>query len=194
MWEPVTGGDVEMQNHNLIDVLSETGLRTGEILTRAEVHRLGKRHRTVHLYLFNARHELLLQKRALGVDNFPGFFTISTAGHVDAGEFSAASVRRETEEELGIDASKLKFDFLFSHYREVTLSETYIDRQFNDVYMTRADIDLNVIRFDPAEVSEVRFVTFGEFRSMTLDTSSGLVPGLAAECRDLVYFLGDSFA
>jgi isopentenyldiphosphate isomerase len=179
--------------HDFIDVLSEAGLRTGEILSRAEVHRLGKRHRTVHLYLFNARHELLIQKRAQGVDNFPGYYTISTAGHIDAGEASATSIRRETAEELGIDSSQLTFDFLFSYFREVTLSETYIDREFHDVYLTRADIDPQTIRFDPAEVSEVKFVSFGEFQRMTLDASSGLVPGLADACRDLAYFLGDSF-
>jgi hypothetical protein len=33
----------------LIDVLSETGLRTGEVLPRTEIHRLGKRHRAVWL-------------------------------------------------------------------------------------------------------------------------------------------------
>lgn len=178
---------------NLIDVLSDAGLRTGEILPRAEIHRLGKCHRTIHLYLFNSQHELLLQKRALSVDNFPGYFTVSAAGHIDAGEFSATSVRREAEEELGIDTSQLRFDFVFSYFQEVTLSEMYIDRQFNDVYMTRADIDLRTVRFDPAEVAGVRFVPFGEFRKMALDASSGLAPVFAAECRDLVYFLGDSF-
>jgi isopentenyldiphosphate isomerase len=51
-----------------IDVLSAAGLRTGEILPRREIHRLGKLHRAVHLYLFNAKNELLLQQRALTVD------------------------------------------------------------------------------------------------------------------------------
>ncbi len=37
----------------LIDVLSASGLRTGEVLLRTEIHRLGKCHRAVHLYIFN---------------------------------------------------------------------------------------------------------------------------------------------
>jgi hypothetical protein len=40
---------------DLIYVLSESGLRTEEILQRTEIHRLGKRHRVVRLYLLNAR-------------------------------------------------------------------------------------------------------------------------------------------
>jgi isopentenyldiphosphate isomerase len=145
---------------DLIDVLSENGLRTGEIISRAEIHRLGKHHRAIHLYLFNSNNELLLQRRSLTVDNFPGVFSISVLGHVNAGEFSSATVRREIEEELGIDASGLKIDFLFSYFSEATLNKTYIDRQFNDVYITRADIDLKLIQFDASEVSEVKFVPF----------------------------------
>jgi isopentenyldiphosphate isomerase len=174
---------------NLIDVLSETGLRTGETLPRAEIHRLGKHHRAIHLYLFNSRNELLLQKRSLTVDNYPGVFSISVLGHVNAGEFSAATVRREIEEELGVDASGLQIDFLFSYFSEGILSETYIDRQFNDVYMAYADIDPTLIKFDPAEVAEVKFVPFEQFKQMLAHPALDLAPVYANECRDLVYFL-----
>ncbi len=178
---------------NLIDVLSNTGLRTGETLSRAEVHRLGKYHRAIHLYLFNSKNELLLQKRSLTVDHYPGVFSISVLGHINAGEFSSATIRREIEEELGIDASGLKIDFLFSYFSEATLNETYIDRQFNDVYVTRADIDPKRIHFDPSEVSEVKFVPFERFRQMLSEEASELAPVYANECRDLVYFLEDWF-
>lgn len=179
---------------DFIDVLSSSGLRTGEILSRAEIHRLGKHHRAVHLYIFNSKNEVLLQKRAQTVDHFPGLFGISVTGHVDAGEFSASTVRREVEEELGMNASDLRFDFLFSFYQEAVLNETYIDRQFNDVYVSRADVNPELIRFDPMEVAEVKFVPFGVFRAMIKDSSGGLAPVYANECRDLVYLWGSSLA
>lgn len=177
---------------DLIDVLSEVGLRTGEVLPRAEIHRLGKRHRAVHLYLFNSQNEVLLQRRSLTVDHYPGLFGISVTGHINAGEFSSHTVRREIEEELGLDASQLKFDFLFSFFQEAVLNETYIDRQFNDVYVTRADIQSDRIAFDRTEVSEVKWVPFKRFREMVLNESAGLAPVYANECRDLIYFLGGS--
>jgi isopentenyldiphosphate isomerase len=173
----------------LIDVLSDTGLRTGEILSRAEIHRLGKYHRAVHLYLFNSQNELLIQKRSLTVDHAPGVYGISVTGHIDAGEFSAETVRRETEEELGIDASQLEIDFLFSYYQEAILHKAYIDRQFNDVYVTRADIDPALIDFDRADVSEVKFVPFAAFQAMLLDESSLFAQTYGNACRDLLYFL-----
>ena len=175
----------------LIDVLSGSGLRTGEILSRAEIHRLGKLHRAVHLYLFNSNNELLLQRRALTVDHGAGFFSISVTAHVDAGEFSSATVRRELEEELGLDASRLTIDFLFSFFQEATLNETYVDRQFNDIYVTRADIDPEGIRFDRSEVSEVKFVSLESFHNMVSDSSSAYAQVYGNEWRDLRYFLGN---
>jgi isopentenyl-diphosphate delta-isomerase type 1 len=177
---------------DLIDVLSSEGFRTGEILSRAEVHRLGKHHRAVHLYLFNSKNEILLQKRALTVDSYPGFYSISVLGHVNAGESSSAAVRREVQEELGLDSTQLKFDFLFSFFQEATLSASYVDRQFSDVYVTHADINPALIKFDGSEVSEIKFVPFEGFRKMVSDKASGLAPVYENESRDLIYFLEES--
>lgn len=173
----------------LIDVLSATGLRTGEILPRSEIHRLGKPHRAIHLYILSPKNELLLQKRADSVDHFPGMFGISVTGHIDAGECSSETVRREAEEELGLDGSRLECRFLFSFFQEAVLDGTYIDRQFNDVYVMWADIELDLIKVDPSEVAQVQFVPFERFREMVLDGSGGLAPVYANECRDVVYFL-----
>ena len=176
---------------DLIDVLTDAGLRTGETLSRAEIHRLGKYHRAIHLYLFNTKNELLLQRRALTVDHYPGAFSISVVGHVNAAESSAAALRREIEEELGMDSSRLTIDFLFSYFSQATLNESYIDRQFNDVYVIRADITPQHIRIDTREVAGIEFVPFERFRKMVADATSELAPVYANECRDLVYFLGN---
>ena len=172
-----------------IDVLSATGLRTGEVLTRGEIHRLGKRHRAVRLYWFNAAGELLLQRRAATVDHGPNLYSISVVGHVAAGESSAQTMRRELEEELGVDASTLSVDFLFSHYQEATLRDDYVDRQFNDIYVTRGELDLATVRFDPHEVAEVKFVPFADFLTMLADKTNVMSRVYGPECRDLFYFM-----
>jgi isopentenyl-diphosphate delta-isomerase len=176
----------------LIDVLSVYGLRSGEILPLAEIHRLGKYHRAVHVYIFNPQNELLIQKRASTVAYFPGYWGISVTGHVRAGEPSAAAARREIKEELGIEAAQLELDLLFSFFQEVVLNEAYLDRQFNDVYVTRLDLQTGQICFDRSEVSELKFVSLENFNGMVADTSSGLAPVYAHEARDLLYFLGTS--
>src|SRR5687767_10871101 len=98
---------------NYIDVLSAAGLRTGEVLSRPEIHGLGKPHRAVHIYVFNSRQELLMQRRSLTVDHMAGGWSVSAVGHIHSGEFSAAAARRELAEELGLQAVQVPVDFLF---------------------------------------------------------------------------------
>jgi isopentenyl-diphosphate Delta-isomerase len=177
-----------------IDVLDEYGLRTGEVLSRAEVHRLGKPHRVVRLYLFDRSNRLLLQRRSNRTDHGRGVLTISLLAHLDAGESSSATVRREVEEELGLDASAMDFEFLFSYRRDAELRPDYIDRQFNDIYACWAEFRLEEIVLDRNEASEVKLVSVEEFQAMTKDPSSGLAPYYADEFRDLIYLLRARFA
>ena len=72
---------------------------------RDEIHRLGLRHRSVHILVFNPGGELFLQRRSLSKDIHPGLWDTSAAGHVDAGEAYERTAWRELGEELGIGAS-----------------------------------------------------------------------------------------
>jgi isopentenyl-diphosphate Delta-isomerase len=173
----------------LMDVLDDYGIRTGEKLSREEIHTLGKVHRAVHLYLFDRSNNILLQRRSDKVDQGPGMFSISLTGHVDAGEGSFTALARELKEELGLNAAAIKPQFLFSFRQDAELSPTYIDRQFNDVYAAWHDINLQDIAFDPEEVSEVILVPFTEFQKMVSDRQSQLAPFYGRECADVVYFL-----
>jgi 16S rRNA (adenine1518-N6/adenine1519-N6)-dimethyltransferase len=69
---------------------------------RRDVHRLGLKHRAVHVLLFNARGQLFLQKRSATKDRQPGRWDSSASGHVDAGEHYDATAVRELGEELGL--------------------------------------------------------------------------------------------
>lgn len=68
---------------------------------RREVHRLGLRHRAVHVLVFNRQGQLFLQKRSLRKDCFPGTWDSSASGHLDRGEAYDACAIRELREELG---------------------------------------------------------------------------------------------
>ena len=71
---------------------------------RHEVHRLGLKHRAVHVLVFNALGEVFLQKRSMTKDSSPGLWDSSASGHVDAGEDYDAAAVRELREEIGLDA------------------------------------------------------------------------------------------
>ncbi len=74
------------------------------VASRAEVHANNLRHRAVHLFVFNPKGELLLQKRSRWKDRHPNVWDSSAAGHVEAGEEYDATAERELREELGIAA------------------------------------------------------------------------------------------
>lgn len=70
--------------------------------TRGDLHRLGLRHRSVHILVFNSAGELFLQKRSCHKDISPGLWDTSAAGHVDLGEDYDEAAVRELGEELGL--------------------------------------------------------------------------------------------
>jgi isopentenyldiphosphate isomerase len=86
----------------LFDVVNERDEVIGR-QPRREVHRLGLRHRAVHVLVFNGRGEVFLQKRSLTKDCFPGTWDSSASGHLDVGEGYDACAVREVREELGLE-------------------------------------------------------------------------------------------
>ncbi len=70
---------------------------------RSVVHAEHLLHRAVHVLVFNKKKEVLLQKRSVLKDNFPGAWDSSSAGHLESGESYDACAVRELKEELSID-------------------------------------------------------------------------------------------
>jgi isopentenyl-diphosphate Delta-isomerase len=84
----------------LFDVVDEQDGIIGQ-RARREVHRLGLRHRAVHLLVVNRAGQVFLHKRSMTKDLFPGYWDSSAAGHVGAGEDYDGTAARELAEELG---------------------------------------------------------------------------------------------
>lgn len=177
--------------NDTLDVLDEQGNPTGGALARKEIHRLGKLHRAIHLYLFDQSNNLLLQKRSSQVDHYPNMFSISVVGHVNAGENSYEAVARELQEELRLDPKHVQIYLLFSIRRDAYLSPSYIDRQWNDIYVGWADFKLYDIAFDRDVISEVRLVSFEAFDIMVKQSSEELAPVYQEDWSQLVRLVRD---
>jgi len=88
-------------SEEIFDVVNERD----EVIGRAprhEVHRIGLRHRAVHVFVFNARGDVFLQKRSMSKDSSPGLWDSSASGHLDSGEDYDACALRELREEIGL--------------------------------------------------------------------------------------------
>src|SRR6476660_591203 len=90
-------------NEEIFDVVNDRDEIVGR-QARSEVHRLGLKHRAVHIVIFNGRGEIFLQKRSMKKDCFPGAWDSSASGHMDVGESYDACAVRELREELGLEA------------------------------------------------------------------------------------------
>ena len=57
----------------LIDVLDENGMHTGEVLARDEIHKRGLWHRAIVVAIINENNEILLQQRSEKKEKNPVF-------------------------------------------------------------------------------------------------------------------------
>jgi isopentenyldiphosphate isomerase len=160
----------------LIDVLNEKGEQTGEVYSRVDVHAKGLWHKAVHIWILNSKGELLLQKRSLTKESNPGQWDISVAGHLSAGESSVDGAKKEISEEIGLEVEDGEL-ILIGKITQSSLHKngTYINNEFNDVYVFKKDIDLTSIRLQPEEVSEVVFVSLQELEQRVKEKDETLV-------------------
>jgi isopentenyldiphosphate isomerase len=89
-------------NEELFDVVNERD-EVIDCRPRSEVHRLGLKHRAVHVLVFNSRGDIFLQKRSMKKDRQPGVWDSSASGHVDSGEDYNTTAVRELREEIALD-------------------------------------------------------------------------------------------
>jgi isopentenyl-diphosphate delta-isomerase type 1 len=73
---------------------------------RSFVHAHGLLHRAVHVFVFNRRGDIFLQKRSMKKDRQPGVWDSSCSGHVDSGENYDQTAVRELQEEIGLQVAQ----------------------------------------------------------------------------------------
>jgi isopentenyldiphosphate isomerase len=104
---------VAQQSSELLDVVDRNDVVV-ETLTRGEIHRRQLMHRAVHILVFSASGDLLLQKRSMQKDEMAGYWDSSCAGHVESGQAYLETAVRELDEELGVLVSEQTLDYLFT--------------------------------------------------------------------------------
>jgi 16S rRNA (adenine1518-N6/adenine1519-N6)-dimethyltransferase len=108
----------------IFDVVDDEDRVVGQA-PRSEVHRRGLLHRAVHIFVFNSRGELLLQRRSATKDEFPLCYTSSASGHLGTGETYDECAPRELQEELGL-TSPIEFLAKFPASRETANEHTVL--------------------------------------------------------------------
>ena len=154
-----------------LDICNEEGTPTGEVVARCIAHRDGILHRTAHVWVVRkegGKTRILLQKRSMEKESFPGKYDTSSAGHIPAGSEPLSSALRELQEELGITASpgQLSFAGKFRiQYEKIFSGRPFRDNEVTWVYVYREPVDINTLTLQESEVDEVRWFDPEEVRN-----------------------------
>lgn len=162
-------------SNEFFDILDENGNLTGKIKLREEVHRDGDWHRAVHIWIINNNGDILLQRRCATKDSNPNMLDISCAGHLSAGDNSINGAIRELKEELNIDVTPNELFFIKTLKRSSKYTETFINNEFDDMYVLRTDKTIDDMKFQESEISEIFFVPYKEFKNMVINKQQDLL-------------------
>ena len=109
--------------------------------------------------------DVLLQKRSKNKDAHPGYYDISSAGHIKAGDDYIHAAVREIGEELGITASEEDFRFIGYHegfLKDVFWGEPFVDHEISAVYLYEKPVNEKELTLQESEVEEVVFMDYEE--------------------------------
>lgn len=150
----------------LLDIVDENGIPTGAVIDRETAHREGIRHRTAHLWLLRRREgqvQVLLQKRSMEKDSYPGCYDISSAGHIPAGVDFIPSALRELREELGLQARPEELILCGVRrfeYESVFHGRPFHDNQVSRVYALWRDVEPEALTLQKEEVERVDWMDY----------------------------------
>lgn len=151
----------------LIDVLDENGNKTGEILTRKQIHKKGLCHKIVVISIIDEKGNILMQQRSKNKSKNPGKWDVAVAGHVSSGQTSTEAAIRETLEEVGIKVKEKELEYVLTYKNKENVKEDYIDNQIYDCYIVKKEkIDLKDIKIQKSEVEQVKLCNLKEFEQI----------------------------
>ena len=151
----------------LLDILDESGLPTGEVVAKSEAHRLGLWHRCFHCWICGSDpggSYLLLQRRAGTKDTWPGYLDVTAAGHLAAGEETLDGLR-EVEEELGLRVEPERLVPLGTRRVEQKIPGG-CDRELHDVFLVSDATPPGDLRLQKEEVEAVFRLDLDDVRAL----------------------------
>ncbi len=154
----------ELPAGEVVDIVDERDVAIGTA-TIKDCLEMGLLHRAVAVLVLRTNGEFLLQQRSKSDRWQPGLWTLSSTGHVKAGEAYDDAAARELSEELGISAGLVR---LRKQLLPPIKSGGLTEREWVTLYVARTDLPC---RIDTAEVEAVKEVATPLLRRMFNDGS-----------------------
>jgi isopentenyl-diphosphate delta-isomerase len=138
-------------------------------------------HLAFSCYLFNGAGQFLLTRRAESKLTWPGVWTNTCCGHPQPGEPISGSVLRRLRQELGIGTARLALVLPGFRY-QARMDNGVLENEVCPVYAAYSDVPPDP---DPAEVEEVRWVDWDEFRQSVVAGRQPISPWCAMQLAEL---------
>lgn len=153
----------------LLEVLEEDGTPDGIIKERGVAHRDGSLHGSVHIWVARENetggYDLLLQRRTVLRDAYPGCFDLTALGHLGVGEEAEDAALRELEDNLGVFAEPEDLQYVGTfrvHQVEDFDGRLFRNQEISHVYVYTRPLDLIDLSVDESQIESIRWVDYDE--------------------------------
>jgi isopentenyldiphosphate isomerase len=137
------------------EVLDDQGHKTGQLVSRADVHEQQLWHEVANVWVMNNRGEVLLQMRGPHVDLNPSVWDVAVGTHVRPGEDPTIAAQRALKEELGLTITTDQLKHLFNIQSANPMGEGRFHKVLGHVFLLKRDIDLADCTVDTSKITEL---------------------------------------
>ena len=148
-----------MASEELIVLVDEHGQEIGTMPKPLVHHGETPLHRAFSAYLFDDAGRLLVTRRAISKQTFPGMWTNTVCGHPGPGEDDAAAIARRATDELALGVAHLRP--ALPGYRYRAEFRGVVENEICPVYLGQFS---GTPRPDPSEVGEWQLLDWAAFR------------------------------
>lgn len=129
-------------------------------MEKMAAHQSPHLHRAFSIFLFDARHRMLLQQRAHGKYHSGGLWTNACCSHPYPGEDIATAAARRLKEELGLE-TELEKAFHFTY--QASFDNGLFEHEFDHVFI--GSVNATGIEPDAKEVADYCFKTMDDIKA-----------------------------
>ena len=139
------------------DLYTLDRVKTNRVITRGDDIPKNLYHLVVHVCIFNAKNQMLIQQRQSFKEGWPNMWDLTVGGSAMIGENSRQAAMREVAEELG-----LKIDL----ENTSPVITKYFSEGFDDIYILEKEIDISKLILQYEEVQAVKWAGIEEILDM----------------------------
>jgi isopentenyldiphosphate isomerase len=141
----------------LWDIYDKNRNLTGRTMVRGSKFGKGDLHLVVHVCIFNAKNEMLIQRRQPWKIGWPDMWDISVGGSAVSGETNIDAAERETYEELG---------YKVNLSNERPFFTVNFETGFDDYYLIERELDIKDLKLQYEEVQDVKWASCDEIMQL----------------------------